>query len=526
VTLDECWQMVETAEETGRHCVMLENCCYGRTEMMVLNMVRQGLLGELIHGEAGYLHELREDRELLGPNQEVNWRLEHMIHRDGNLYLFTVDLPERTGKHVLYVIWQRIDPAGEVFFSASDIDFGDGSGYGNPESGVGYGRYANGGSGNDGGHDHGDMGGDDNGNTDDNGSDTGDDGEAEASAMFSFQVTDSWTGGFNGEITIHNHSDYLINGWSLAFDLNASIGSVWNGVLVSSSGNSYTVTNDSWNLAIAAHSSRTFGFTATGDASAAVATNFVLNDVASDGHDQGDGSDNGSGSTTSDGVEVAFVVGDNWGSGYVANVTITNGSDTAIDGWTVAFDLDVPVSGFWNATDGSKSGNTYTFSNASWNGSIAPGSSVSFGLQSSSSADVTAENITFNGSSIDSGSDDSSDNGSGDTGGNPDPEPEPTGGDLAISVDSAWGSGFTATATVPTDQALNGWTVSFDFPYGIGSIWDAEVVSVEGNRVTVKNKAYNAQVPAGGTIRFGFNAASGGPSTGDTLHPANVTVSD
>lgn len=86
VTLDECWQMVETAEQTGRHCVMLENCCYGRTEMMVLNMVRQGLLGELIHGEAGYMHELREDRELLGANQEVHWRLEHMIHRDGNLY--------------------------------------------------------------------------------------------------------------------------------------------------------------------------------------------------------------------------------------------------------------------------------------------------------------------------------------------------------------------------------------------------------------------------------------------------------
>jgi len=86
VTLDECWQMVETAEQTGRHCVMLENCCYGRTEMMVLNMVRQGLLGELIHGEAGYMHELREDRELLGADQEVRWRLEHMIHRDGNLY--------------------------------------------------------------------------------------------------------------------------------------------------------------------------------------------------------------------------------------------------------------------------------------------------------------------------------------------------------------------------------------------------------------------------------------------------------
>ena len=86
VTIDECWEMVETAEKTNRHCVMLENCCYGRTEMMVLNMVRQGVLGELVHGEAGYMHELREDRELLGPNGEVRWRLEQMIRRDGNLY--------------------------------------------------------------------------------------------------------------------------------------------------------------------------------------------------------------------------------------------------------------------------------------------------------------------------------------------------------------------------------------------------------------------------------------------------------
>ena len=47
------------------------------------------------------------------------------VTRDNHLYRFTVDLPQRTGHHVLYVIWQRIDPAGEVFFSASDIDFGD-----------------------------------------------------------------------------------------------------------------------------------------------------------------------------------------------------------------------------------------------------------------------------------------------------------------------------------------------------------------------------------------------------------------
>ena len=59
VGLDECWSLVETAEKTGKHCVMMENCCYDRTEMMILNMVRRGLLGTLLHGEGGYLHDRR-----------------------------------------------------------------------------------------------------------------------------------------------------------------------------------------------------------------------------------------------------------------------------------------------------------------------------------------------------------------------------------------------------------------------------------------------------------------------------------
>ena len=50
-TLDGCWELVETAERTLRHCVMMENCNYGRSELMVLNMVRKGLFGELLHGE-------------------------------------------------------------------------------------------------------------------------------------------------------------------------------------------------------------------------------------------------------------------------------------------------------------------------------------------------------------------------------------------------------------------------------------------------------------------------------------------
>lgn len=84
-TLDECWQLVETAEKTHRHCVMMENCNYDREEMMILNMVRKGVLGELLHAECGYLHDLRELK--LSPTYyEGRWRIQHSIKRNGDLY--------------------------------------------------------------------------------------------------------------------------------------------------------------------------------------------------------------------------------------------------------------------------------------------------------------------------------------------------------------------------------------------------------------------------------------------------------
>jgi predicted dehydrogenase len=85
VTIDECWELVETAEKTGLHCVMMENCCYDRVELMVLNMVRKGLLGELLHAKCGYLHDLR-DLKLSPEGYQGMWRIQHSIDRDGDLY--------------------------------------------------------------------------------------------------------------------------------------------------------------------------------------------------------------------------------------------------------------------------------------------------------------------------------------------------------------------------------------------------------------------------------------------------------
>jgi len=84
VTLDECWELVETSENTRKHCVMMENCCYGRAELTVLKMVRMGLLGELVHGEAGYLHDLRALK--FADTGEGPWRMPHSVKRNGNPY--------------------------------------------------------------------------------------------------------------------------------------------------------------------------------------------------------------------------------------------------------------------------------------------------------------------------------------------------------------------------------------------------------------------------------------------------------
>ena len=84
VTIDGCWQLVEAAEKYQKHCVMMENCNYGRREMVILNLVHKGLLGEIIHAECGYLHDLRAVK--FDYNAEGLWRREHSKNRNGNLY--------------------------------------------------------------------------------------------------------------------------------------------------------------------------------------------------------------------------------------------------------------------------------------------------------------------------------------------------------------------------------------------------------------------------------------------------------
>ena len=99
MTVEECWELVHTSERTGMPLMMLENVCYRRDVMAVLNMVRQNIFGELVHLQGGYQHDLREVKFNNGKTDggkgaefgekgfsEAEWRTQHSVYRNGDLY--------------------------------------------------------------------------------------------------------------------------------------------------------------------------------------------------------------------------------------------------------------------------------------------------------------------------------------------------------------------------------------------------------------------------------------------------------
>lgn len=83
-SLEDCWRLVNTYEETGVPCMLLENCCYGEVEMMVMNMVRQGIFGDVVHCQGGYHHDLRY--EISNGEELRHYRLRNYTNRNCENY--------------------------------------------------------------------------------------------------------------------------------------------------------------------------------------------------------------------------------------------------------------------------------------------------------------------------------------------------------------------------------------------------------------------------------------------------------
>ena len=83
-SVEECWELVRAHEETGTKFMLLENCCYGRRELMVLNMVERGFFGRVVHCTGGYHHDLR--KEVAFGNENRHYRLRNYLSRNCENY--------------------------------------------------------------------------------------------------------------------------------------------------------------------------------------------------------------------------------------------------------------------------------------------------------------------------------------------------------------------------------------------------------------------------------------------------------
>ena len=177
--------------------------------------------------------------------------------RDGNNYRFTVNLPERTGRQILYVVWQRVDPAGEAFFSTSDLDFG-GFNYDpalvaptspDPVEAPLQGTPMD--------HDHGMVDPMPVSPTDS----VVDAAVATQGLLAQPTIVNDWGSGAEIMVTLSNPGATAITDWSLSFDLPGEIGDIWNATLsTTATSPRFTVTPPSWSNQIASGGTATFGF--------------------------------------------------------------------------------------------------------------------------------------------------------------------------------------------------------------------------------------------------------------------------
>ncbi|MFC6495639.1 Calx-beta domain-containing protein [Ancylobacter dichloromethanicus] len=231
------------------------------------------------------------------------------------------------------------------------------------------------------------------------------------------------------------------------------------------------------------------------------------------------------------GDAVAFKVNDNWGAGFVGQMTLT--PEASLNGWTVEFDASFDISNIWNAEIVSHVGDHYVIRNAAWNGKVAADGTVEFGFQASpGGAAVTADDFIVNGRAV------------GEPGGEPEPMPPAisvadagvTEGDdgmahLAFTVTlSQAASGPVSVAYATADgtatagqdyQALSG---TLDFAPGETS--KTVHVMVRGDTLVEGNETLTLTLssPSGATIADG--TAIGTIVNDDVAPPPVVSVSD
>jgi len=226
----------------------------------------------------------------------------------------------------------------------------------------------------------------------------------------SYLVTNDWGSGYQAAIDLVNDQAVSLKDWRLSFDFGRDIGQIWNATVVNKTGTHYVIGPAAYNTTLPQGATVSIGFLGTGGTNATKPTGFTLT------WDDGVAGPPTSPPTsppasppaappvspppvTAPVAAVSFSVESQWASRFTASVTIKNTGTTSVKGWTLAFDAGFNITNIWNGTVTSHTGNHYTFRDAGYNSSIAPGKTVTFGFQASGTP-TTPTNYAFNGATI------------------------------------------------------------------------------------------------------------------------------
>ena len=183
-----------------------------------------------------------------------------------------------------------------------------------------------------------------------------------------FNITGKWNYGFNGEITIINLTNKVIEDWQIEMTFPHEIETIWNAKVESYENGIYNIKNagDNNNINIPVGGNITFGFKAKHDGEITEPSEIYLATAKRKAEKE---------LYTTD-----FQLLNDWGSGFTAQITITNNTNDDIEGWHLLFDFDKEMTSIWNAAFESYEDGRYTISNAEYNSVIPANGSVTFGF--------------------------------------------------------------------------------------------------------------------------------------------------
>ncbi len=200
---------------------------------------------------------------------------------------------------------------------------------------------------------------------------------------------------------------------------------------------------------------------------------------------------------------VDYAVSDNWGSGFVADVTLTAG-DQALDDWVLTFDATFDIINLWNAEILERDGDQYVIGAAPWNADLDSGESLTWGFQAVPGSEGTAaDNWAVDGVVLDS---DAPNEPNDDV---PAPEEDPAAIVLEFESSASWGSGFNGNVSLQNtgNVAQSGWEVLLTLPHEIDSLWNAEIVGRDGDVWHIRQTDWNGEIAPEQSVSFGFTAS-------------------